>query len=455
MYTMLSVKLQGGLGNWLFQLAAGQSIAKQTGRTFFISDSVDRSPHSNEDYFTNILRKFAHLYTCVNYSSITQYSEPSLQYTDWNSLLHSEQPAYCLIGYFQDYHYVSDEFVQSLVFDTTVSDKYPKLDTSAFIHIRGTDYKNNRIHDVHLASYYERSVHTFPAETHFYIFTNDEDYANSLPFVKTISHTFVRDNEIDSLYLMSRCAVGGICANSSYSWWGAFLNPARTIVMPDTWYADSNFYTEGYYFPNVVRISTAPDWSFIDKVVYINLDQRPDRDAHMKRMTRCFSDNVIRFSAIQDTPGSVGCSKSHIAVLEMAINHKWKNILILEDDAVWNKVEQGYASLRNLASTDYDVIVLGGTFVNRDANKLRSCKTTVGYLVNSTYYSTLLANFKEGLESLIQTNNHETSAVDTYWNKLQATDNWFIVAPCLVYQRPDYSDICHGFQDYRSLFQLD
>ena len=172
-------------------------------------------------------------------------------------------------------------------------------------------------------------------------------------------------------------------------------------------------------------------------------------------MTSIFAHKVTRFLAIEDKPGFIGCTKSHIAVLEMAIEKNWKNVLILEDDAIWNKYEQGYNNLQKLINNDYDVIVLGGTFVNRINNTLISCKTTVGYIVNSKYYKTLLSNFKEGLKKLEETHDRELYAIDTYWNTLQRRDNWLILTPCLVYQKPNYSDICNEFQDYTQYFQLD
>jgi glycosyl transferase family 25 len=452
---MLSIKLQGGLGNWLFQIAAGEHIAKQTRRDFFISQFIEKSHHSKEDYFTSILQNFSHLRKNVDDNSLSHHYEQDIfKYLDWNNFLNPKTHMYCLTGYFQHYKYIPNDFIQKLVFNKSITEKYSNLNTSAFIHVRGTDYKDNPVHDVKLISYYERAIKEFPDGTHFYVFTNDEEYAKTLLSLKNIPHTFIRENEIDSLYLMSQCGSGCICANSSYSWWGAFLNPNRKIIMPDKWYNNLSAYTEGYYFSNVIRISTNLDWNFIDKVVYINLDERKDRNEHMKHVTSCFSEKVTRFSAIKDTPGSIGCMKSHIGVLELAIQNKWKNLLVLEDDAVWNRLHEGYITLRELSSNEYDVIVLGGTCVKRDGNKLISCKTTVGYLINSHYYSTLLENFKEGLESLKQTHDVEMYAVDAYWQRLQSRDNWFILYPCLIYQRSDYSNICNSFQDYKSFFEM-
>lgn len=449
---MISTKLQGGLGNWLFQIAAGETIAKQVDKKYFISSLVDYSIHSNLNYFDSILKNWNNIIS--KYIPVSEVHEFSFEFLNWKDILGPQVSATCITGYFQNYKYIPSDFIERLTFNTSVADKYPNLHKSAFIHIRGTDYKNHWLHDVGLNNYYFRALSMFPRDTHFYVFTNDQEYAKTKLFLNNVSHTFINENEVDSLYLMSQCKVGGICANSSFSWWGAFLDPNRIITMPSKWYNQNYFYIDGYYFDNVIKIDVENNWDFIDKIVYINLDKRTDRNEHMKSMTSLFSDKVIRFSAIEHTPGSIGCTKSHIAVLEMAIQNNWKNVVVLEDDAVWNKLEQGSGKLQELINTDYDAIILGGSFVNRCNDRLISCKSTVGYVVHSKYYTTLLENFREGLKGLEATHDHDVFAIDSYWSKLQKKDKWFIVAPCLVYQKPDHSDICNSYQDYTSYFEL-
>lgn len=446
---MLTTRLQGGLGNQLFQVAAGETIAKQTNRKYFIESLNTESAHSNTQYFDSILKNWKHLYNPIE--SVV-FNEANFEYIDW--LPHLQFPVISLNGYFQNWRYIPDTFCERLSFDTSVLRRFPIHKQSAFLHIRGGDYKNHWVHDVGLDYYYEKAIQQFPKGTHFYVFTNDIEYAKTKTFLKSISYSFVFENEVDSLYLMSQCGVGGICANSSFSWWGAYLNRNRKIIMPSKWYNQSHFYTDGYYFDNVIKVEVERSLDFVDKVVYINLDKRTDRNQHMLSMTSIFKDKVQRFSAIEYNPGGIGCSKSHIAILEMAIQNSWKNVLILEDDAVWNNFEQGFTKLQNLINKDYDVIVLGGSFVNRSGDKLINCKSTVGYIVNSKYYKTLLENFKEGLQKLEQTQNYDLFAIDSYWQSLQQRDNWFILSPCLVYQKPDYSDICKMYLDYRGYFEL-
>ena len=246
---MLTTRLKGGLGNQLFQIAAGEHIAKSTNRKYFVENLNTCSAHSNEQYFNSILKNWSGLYYPIQ---CPVFDEPNFEYIDW--LPHLKFPNICLDGYFQNWMYVSNDFIQRLSFDTSISEKYPKLEKSAFLHIRGGDYKNHWLHDVKLDNYYQKAIEQFDKDTHFYIFTDDYEYTKTKGFLSNIQHTFVFENEVNSLYLMSQCALGAICANSSFSWWGAYLNKNRKINMPSKWYNDPKLYTNGYYFNGVIKI---------------------------------------------------------------------------------------------------------------------------------------------------------------------------------------------------------
>jgi hypothetical protein len=77
----------------------------------------------------------------------------------------------------------------------------------------------------------------------FVVFTNDIPYARSL-FPTT---PIIEESEVDTLLLMSR-AKGCICANSSFSWWGAYLNPGRPIYFPSKWFNDPSMDISGFFF---------------------------------------------------------------------------------------------------------------------------------------------------------------------------------------------------------------
>lgn len=244
---MLTIHLKGGLGNQLFQLAALETIAKETNRSFILRSLITPpTHHSSQNYLQTIFRNWNNYYK-ISISSYQNVSEQNPYVKEnWNQKLTSSNT--CLEGYFQNYEYVSNTFCSKLIFNTSVLSKYPTIQKCAFLHIRGGDYVNHWLHDVKLDNYYKEAIEKFSKDTHFYVFTNDIEYAKTKKFLKDIQYSFVQEKEEDSLYLMSQCGFGGICANSSFSWWGAYLNRNRLLILPSKWFNDLSYYTKGFYF---------------------------------------------------------------------------------------------------------------------------------------------------------------------------------------------------------------
>jgi glycosyl transferase family 25 len=225
----------------------------------------------------------------------------------------------------------------------------------------------------------------------------------------------------------------------------------------------------------------------VDKVVYINLDSRKDRRAEIEReLLRAFpAAKIQRFPAIRvdDWPvvpprrivprvthtlisrrkGHIGCTKSHIAVLEKALAEGWANVLIVEDDLEWTNYEAGAQRFNFLLKAPYDVIVLGGSHAHyhNGTGRLQSSQTTTGYIVAAHYYATLLTNLKEGLRNLeagalginpAVDSVNQKFAIDQYWKRLQERDNWYIVQPPFVRQRPSFSSIFQKVVNYTDHF---
>ncbi len=195
-------------------------------------------------------------------------------------------------------------------------------------------------------------------------------------------------------------------------------------------------------------------FDYIEKVIYINLEHRKDRREHIEKVLSVFGERVQRLDAVYEPRrGHLGCSKSHAQAMQLAIRSGWKNVLIVEDDAEWNKFEQGSATLDKLASQDFDVIMLGGTAIkyHADTNKLIYCACATGYLANQHYYQTLLDIFNKSISMLEQSYTPRIGgALDSVWGVAQRTDNWYIIVPCLVRQITNYSDT-----EYRVTTNLD
>lgn len=196
---------------------------------------------------------------------------------------------------------------------------------------------------------------------------------------------------------------------------------------------------------------------FIDHVVYINLEKRSDRRAEMERdvLTKFASVKIHRLQAVEDLDeGRVGCTKSHIQVLEMAIAGKWKNVLVFEDDVMFQNFEENHRKLETLVNEPFDVLMLGTYCSTIDEKTLRVTKSfgLHAYLVNGSYFETLLNNFKTGLEKLIETKDFPNFAADTFIVKLQERDNWRAMKPSMCFQRPGFSDNEKKNTDYVHLY---
>jgi hypothetical protein len=243
---MLTVHLQGGLGNQLFQLAFLDYVQHKSGRPIYLSDLTSpKTIHSSEQYFESIFKQWKKIYKHLAPSYIRE--NPKMIAQEWGMYPGNT----CYIGYFQRYEYIEpikESFIKKLHFNEKILNKYPDIHTKTFIHLRGGDYKGNSFHELNLTLYYQKCMSKTPLKD-FVLFTNDISYAHE----KFPNIPIIQESEIDSLYLMSKCGAC-ICANSSFSWWGAYLNSERPIFMPSRWYNDSTI--EGnYYFKGVEVIN--------------------------------------------------------------------------------------------------------------------------------------------------------------------------------------------------------
>lgn len=236
---MLTVHLQGGLGNQLFQLAFLDYVQHKSGRQIYLSNLKSPSPHSKEQYFESIFKEWKPFYKHTAASYIHEH--PKMIQQEWAIYPGNT----CYVGYFQRYEYIAikQSFINKLKFNEKILEKHPLINKKTFIHVRGGDFKGNQVHDICLDKYYKKCMEETPLKD-FVIFTNDIPYARK----KFPDIQIIEESEIDSLYLMSQCGAA-ICANSSFSWWGAYLNSDRPIYMPSKWY--NNDIQGNYYFQGV------------------------------------------------------------------------------------------------------------------------------------------------------------------------------------------------------------
>ena len=190
----------------------------------------------------------------------------------------------------------------------------------------------------------------------------------------------------------------------------------------------------------------------IKHAFYINLDHRTDRKEHVtEQLTNLGLPSFERFNAIKMENGAIGCSMSHLKILQTAVQNNWDHVLIVEDDITFLNPELFKANFETFLQrngNNWDVILLAGNnmppydTVDDVCIKVKRCQTTTGYLVNGHYIKKLMENVKMGLTQLMyKPASHAMYAIDKFWFVLQAVDRWYLIIPPTVVQREDYSDI--------------
>ena len=190
--------------------------------------------------------------------------------------------------------------------------------------------------------------------------------------------------------------------------------------------------------------------SDIKHAFYINLLSRPDRKQHVENQMKIIGIKAERFNAVKMTNGAIGCSMSHLKIIETAKANDWEHVLIVEDDILFTDpnlfVQQFNKFLSN--HKDFDVALIAGNnlppykIIDDSCVQVTHCQTTTGYIVQKHYYDVLIKNYKDGILHLMKDpDNHRFYAIDKYWFNLQAIHNWYLITPLSVTQREDYSDI--------------
>nr|BFD25167.1 MAG: hypothetical protein JST_4580 [Candidatus Parcubacteria bacterium] len=133
---------------------------------------------------------------------------------------------------------------------------------SIFVHIRRGDYVSNSAANKFLGlcplDYYERAVKFMRGKVknpRFFIFSDDISWVQD--YLKIEDAVYVSDGNLqdfEELALMSQCR-HGVVANSSFSWWGAWLisNPTKIIIAPKQWFANDKADDSDLIPPNWLR----------------------------------------------------------------------------------------------------------------------------------------------------------------------------------------------------------
>jgi len=201
----------------------------------------------------------------------------------------------------------------------------------------------------------------------------------------------------------------------------------------------------------------------IKNAFYNNLEHRTDRKEHVENELKNLGIQATRFNAIKMTNGAIGCSMSHLKILEDAKKNKLEHVLIIEDDIKFLDPElfkNQFNKFIKLHGNNWDVILFAGNNmppyekIDDTCIKVSRCQTTTGYLVNGHYINVLASNVKMGLTNLLNKPDEKSKfAIDKFWFVLQGASKWYLITPLTVVQREDYSDIEQKITNYQDMMQ--
>ena len=273
---MIITRISGGLGNQMFQYTIAKALAKknddvfkldtsfyptQTLRKyelcfFNIEEDIATEEESNklrgkEDFIFKVKRRLGF----KNKRPSSYYQEKEITIFDKN--IWSMKRDIYLDGFWQNEEYFKEiraEILKDFTFKNDISNEAKKHlvkikdSQSVSVHIRRGDYvqnsHTNSVHGTCDLDYYKRAIKYMEEKNNnpiFYIFSDDIAWCKeNFGFLENKIYIDDTKNAFDDLELMKNCK-HNIIANSSFSWWSAWLNKNtnKIIVSPFHWIVDN------------------------------------------------------------------------------------------------------------------------------------------------------------------------------------------------------------------------
>jgi len=244
--------LQGGLGNQLFQWALTKSLEEKYNCEVYLDVQEFRYDNwagitkrtFDLPQFSNLKFKIADEVSDINLKN--DFIELYERDFNPNFVKLDSDNNYKLFGYWQNYTFfnhkrssIMNELMIPSKLKNELINKYPELDTNCVsLHIRRTDYlTSNGFHPVQDLLYYKKALDIIGDYDNVLIFSDDIEWCKKNMNFK--NQKFVENNlpSID-VWLMSLCK-HNIIANSSFSWWGAWLNNNinKKVIKPSKWFS--------------------------------------------------------------------------------------------------------------------------------------------------------------------------------------------------------------------------
>lgn len=271
---MIRTKIVSGLGNQLFQYALGRKISLKKNTTLSLDISFFNTQNLRSFHLSNynISGKIENDSNCseLNNSILARFQNKilnklpkylrSVYYQDefWNfeKEVFKIKNGTLICGYWQNYKYfedldetISEELTLKDVSDKQYNDELTKIQSficSVSIHVRRGDYVSDpnarQLLGTLPSNYYKDAIayieNVISSPTYF-IFSDDLIWARKeFDGLARVYYVDIHEGQAPHLELdlMSKCT-HNIIANSSFSWWGAFLNrnPEKIVIIPKRW----------------------------------------------------------------------------------------------------------------------------------------------------------------------------------------------------------------------------
>lgn len=272
---MIIVKIKGGLGNQMFQYAFGRYFGIQKSEEVKLDNGINTN--KQDTYRQYSLKHFNIALPLASREEVMKAKYPNgiiskikrgfkakilrIHNIGYDGQILETKEQY-LEGFWQSYKYsepIRDVLLKEFTLKNTPGGIFKNISRqiesteSVSIHIRRGDYVNDpktkKTHYAFGLEYYEQALKIMKEKISnptFFIFSDDIDWVKQN--LKTDSLTvFVSNSELadyEEMILMSKCK-HNIIANSSFSWWGAWLNqnPDKIVIAPQKW---NNKYQKEY-----------------------------------------------------------------------------------------------------------------------------------------------------------------------------------------------------------------
>lgn len=243
MITFNNIGYMGRFGNQMFQFASTVGIARKLG--FDPVFPIERfQGNSGPDAYDgcklldcfkipgNLIKHSSEIpINHIYYENQFGFNPETLQLPNATSLS----------GYFQTekyFKFIESEIKEIFTFKDEIIEeagKYGPIENAVSIHVRRGDYlTSSDYHTVQSIDYYMEAIKQFEDKSKFYIFSDDPQWCRENLNIENSGVIDSGSPYID-IYLMSLCE-GHIIANSSFSWWGAWLANSKKTIAPANWF---------------------------------------------------------------------------------------------------------------------------------------------------------------------------------------------------------------------------